>query len=208
MNGKKILLTGCDGFLGKHLYKALSINNDVIGYNKDVRLPITENFDINVVIHLASPTDFEDLKDGNKVVTTIIDGTLNMLDLANKTKSKFIFASTMGIYDKDTTYAYGNCKLSMENYITFTNDNYVILRIPRVYHKSKIKGLMKRLRRGMISPDDYNNTIDFIDIDEFLKQTTSCIDDDNIIYEYVNIHTDTIKNISNMCDINIDKPEI
>ena len=208
MNGKKILLTGCNGFLGKHLYKALSINNNVIGYSKDVRLPITENFDIDVVIHLASPTDFEDLKDGNKVVTTIIDGTLNMLDLANKTNSKFIFASTMGIYDKDTTYAYGNCKLSMENYITCTNDNYVILRIPRVYHKSKVKGLMKRLRRGMISPIDYNNTVNFIYIDEFLKQTINCINDDNIIYEYVNIHTDTIKNISNICDINIDKPEI
>tara|TARA_R110002153_G_scaffold262243_2_gene423046 strand:- start:3348 stop:3551 length:204 start_codon:yes stop_codon:yes gene_type:complete len=67
---------------------------------------------------------------------------------------------------------------------------------------------MKRLRRGMISPIDYNNTVNFIYIDEFLKQTINCINDDNIIYEYVNIHTDTIKNISNICDINIDKPEI
>lgn len=208
MNGKKILLTGCNGFLGKHLYKVLSINNNVIGYSKDVRLPITENLDIDVVIHLASPTDFEDLKDGNKVVTTIIDGTLNMLDLANKTNSKFIFASTMGIYDKDTTYAYGNCKLSMENYITCTNDNYVILRIPRVYHKSKVKGLMKRLRRGIINSADYHNTIDFLYIDEFLDQTIKCIDDTNIVYEYINIETDTIKNISHMCGISIEIPEI
>ena len=206
MNGKKILLTGCNGFLGKHLYKALSINNNVIGYNKDVRLPITENFDINVVIHLASPTDFEDLKDGNKVVTTIIDGTLNMLDLANKTKSKFIFASTMGIYDKDTTYAYGNCKLSMENYITCTNDNYVILRIPRVYDGSKIKGLMKRLRRGIVKFEDYNNTVSFIYIDEFINQTIKCIDKVNTVYEYVNIQQDTIKNIARNCNINIDIP--
>ena len=208
MNGKKILLTGSNGFLGKHLYKALSIHNDVIEYNKDVRLPITDNLDIDTIIHLASPTDFEDLKDSNKVVTTIIDGTCNILDLANKTKSKFIFASTMGIYEKDTRYAYGNCKLAMENYITSTNDNYVILRIPRVYHKSKIKGLMKRLRRGMINSADLNNTVNFIYIDEFLDQTIKCIDHTNIVYEYINIKKDTIKNISHMCDISIEIPEI
>jgi len=204
VNGKKILLTGCNGFLGKHLYKALSIHNHVIAYNKDVRLPITSNLDIDTIIHLASPTDFEDLKDGNKVVTTIIDGTRNMLDLSIKTNSKFIFASTMGVYDKDTEYAYGNCKLAMENYITNTNNNYVILRIPRVYGKNKIKGLMKRLRRGMISSADYNNTVDFLYIDEFLNQTVKYIDDTNKIYEYINIKTDTIKNISHICDIDID----
>lgn len=208
MNGKKILLTGCNGFLGKHLYKALSTHNHVIAYNKDVRLPITDNLDIDTIIHLASPTDFEDLKDGNKVVTTIIDGTCNMLDLANKTNSKFIFASTMGIYDKDTRYAYGNCKLAMENYITSTNNNYVILRIPRVYHKSKIKGLMKRLRRGMINSTDLKNTVNFIYIDEFIKQTIKCIDYTNIIYEYINIKTDTIQNISYICGIDIDIPKI
>lgn len=202
MNGKKILLTGGNGFLGKHLCKYLSTNNDIIVYDKDIRLPITEILDIDTIIHLASPTDFEDLKDANKVVTTIIDGTLNMLNLARKTKSKFIFASTMGVYEKDLYYNYGNCKLSMENYIMNTYKEYIILRIPRVYDKSKIKGLMKQLRRGTVKESDLNNIVNFIYIDEFIDQTLKYINNKNGVYEYINIQQDTIRNISHACDIN------
>ena len=158
--------------------------------------------DIDTIIHLASPTDFEDLKDANKVVTTIIDGTLNMLNLARKTKSKFIFASTMGVYDKNLYYNYGNCKLSMENYIINTYKEYIILRIPRVYDKSKIKGLMKQLRRGTVKESDLNNIVNFIYIDEFIDQTLKYINNKNGVYEYINIQQDTIRNISNACDIN------
>ena len=202
MNGKKILLTGGNGFLGKHLCKYLSTNNDLIVYDKDIRLPITEILDIDTIIHLASPTDFEDLKDANKVVTTIIDGTLNMLNLARKTKSKFIFASTMGVYEKNLYYNYGNCKLSMENYIINTYKEYIILRIPRVYDKSKIKGLMKQLRRGTVKESDLNNIVNFIYIDEFIDQTLKYINNKNGVYEYINIQQDTIRNISHACDIN------
>tara|TARA_R110000796_G_scaffold247646_3_gene373478 strand:+ start:292 stop:906 length:615 start_codon:yes stop_codon:yes gene_type:complete len=202
VNGKKILLTGGNGFLGKHLCKYLSTNNDIIVYDKDIRLPITEILDIDTIIHLASPTDFEDLKDANKVVTTIIDGTLNMLNLARKTKSKFIFASTMGVYEKDLYYNYGNCKLSMENYIMNTYKEYIILRIPRVYDKSKIKGLMKQLRRGTVKESDLNNIVNFIYIDEFIDQTLKYINNKNGVYEYINIQQDTIRNISHACDIN------
>lgn len=202
MNGKKILLTGGNGFLGKHLCKYLSTNNDIIVYDKDIRLPITEILDIDTIIHLASPTDFEDLKDANKVVTTIIDGTLNMLNLARKTKSKFIFASTMGVYEKNLYYNYGNCKLSMENYIINTYKEYIILRIPRVYDKSKIKGLMKQLRRGTVKESDLNNIVNFIYIDEFIDQTLKYINNKNGVYEYINIQQDTIRNISHACDIN------
>tara|TARA_R110000772_G_scaffold209409_1_gene319964 strand:- start:165 stop:779 length:615 start_codon:yes stop_codon:yes gene_type:complete len=202
VNGKKILLTGGNGFLGKHLCKYLSTNNDIIVYDKDIRLPITEILDIDTIIHLASPTDFEDLKDANKVVTTIIDGTLNMLNLARKTKSKFIFASTMGVYEKNLYYNYGNCKLSMENYIINTYKEYIILRIPRVYDKSKIKGLMKQLRRGTVKESDLNNIVNFIYIDEFIDQTLKYINNINGVYEYINIQQDTIRNISHACDIN------
>tara|TARA_R110002167_G_scaffold125695_1_gene306019 strand:- start:4199 stop:4813 length:615 start_codon:yes stop_codon:yes gene_type:complete len=202
VNGKKILLTGGNGFLGKHLCKYLSTNNDLIVYDKDIRLPITEILDIDTIIHLASPTDFEDLKDENKVVTTIIDGTLNMLNLARKTKSKFIFASTMGVYEKNLYYNYGNCKLSMENYIINTYKEYIILRIPRVYDKSKIKGLMKQLRRGTVKESDLNNIVNFIYIDEFIDQTLKYINNKNGVYEYINIQQDTIRNISHACDIN------
>ena len=198
MNGKKILLTGCNGFLGKHLYKALSTHNHVIAYNKDVRLPIIDNLDIDTIIHLASPTDYEDLKDGNKVVTTIINGTLNMLNLANKTKSKFIFASTMGIYDKDVTYAYGNCKLAMENYITNTNDNYVILRIPRVYDKSKVKGLMKQLRLNLVPEKDMDKQIEFLSLTNFIKQSLEIGNQRNIVYNYDNLYCETISNIKKL----------
>jgi nucleoside-diphosphate-sugar epimerase len=202
VNGKKILLTGGNGFLGKHLCKYLSCNNDLIVYDKDIRLPITEILDIDTIIHLASPTDFEDLKDKNKVVTTIIDGTLNMLNLARKTKSKFIFASTMGVYEKDLYYNYGNCKLSMENYIMNTYKEYIILRIPRVYDKSKIKGLMKQLRRGTVKESDLNNIVNFIYIDEFIDQTLKYINNTNGVFEYNNIQQDTIRNISHACNIN------
>jgi hypothetical protein len=40
----------------------------------------------------------------------------------------------------------------MEKYIQDNYDDWVILRIPRVYGKTRKKGLMKKLRLNMVIP--------------------------------------------------------
>lgn len=200
VSGNNILLTGARGFLGQHLYDHLDPHNNIILYQHDVR--DTSNIkqqsfaNIDIVIHLASPNDYIDLKDNNRTVTSIIDGTLNMLDLARKHKSKFVFASTIAVeFKKDVTYHYANCKLAMENYITSTYDNHTILRIPRVYDRSKTKGLMKQLRLGLVPDVDLDNTVQYLTIESFIEQTINGICNNDRIVKYKNICTAKIKDI-------------
>lgn len=200
VSGSNILLTGSVGFLGKHLYNHLSVNNNVMRYAHDVRdfeKIKQENFpELNIIIHLASPTDYIDLEDTNRTVTSIVDGTLNMLRLAKKHKSKFVYASTLAVeFEKNTTYHYANCKLAMENYITSTYDDYIILRIPRVYDRSKVKGLMRRLRAGIVPVEDFTNQVHYLTVDLFIKQTVAGICKRNCTIEYNGLKTSSIAHI-------------
>ncbi len=122
--GKKILLTGGNGFLGKYFIEIFKNYNEVLKkpielfvyditfhkninfkkYNiklikKDVskKFKTTKNFDI--VIHaagIASP--FYYAKEPIKTLDVTIDGTRNCLDIAKKNNSKFIFFSSSEIY--------------------------------------------------------------------------------------------------------------
>jgi nucleoside-diphosphate-sugar epimerase len=182
------LVTGSRGFLCGHLCKHLP---NTLDYGN-----VLNYYDINyvdAVYHFASPSDDYDFADSNKTIDTIVNGTINMLKVAQKNNAKFIFASTLGVESPNNVYCYS--KLLMEKYIIDNYDNYVILRIPRVYDKSRKKGLMKKLRLHQISETEMQNTVNYITLPEFLQQTLAIINHINVIYNYNSIQINTIHEI-------------
>ncbi|MCK4427763.1 MAG: GDP-mannose 4,6-dehydratase [candidate division Zixibacteria bacterium] len=120
----KVLVTGSEGFLGKHLVLRLLLEGYVV---YGISLPPTsviehpnyhytsldilnreklsryfENSTFDAAIHLAALTTHEELtKDKEKTLRINLEGTLNLLEEFKKTKStKFIFASTGKVYGR------------------------------------------------------------------------------------------------------------
>ena len=112
----KILITGGAGFIGSHLTKLLSIDNDVIIY--DIKQPKQGNVDsiigdvnnleknlesctnIDVVIHLAASVGVENTEtDPINTMNSNILGTKNILEFCKTNKvKKIILASSSEVY--------------------------------------------------------------------------------------------------------------
>ena len=189
------LFTGSEkGFLGSNIKKRVNGNNINYGDILEENIFLDKKFD--KVYHFAGPSDDFDFKNSKKTIETIIIGTMNMLKIAKNYKAKFIFASTKGVEEPNNVYCYS--KLLMEKYIQENYDNWVILRIPRVYDKSRKKGLMKKLRLNLVSEKDMNNKIEFLTLDKFINQTLTVDKQRNIVYNYKDLYCNTIKNIKKL----------
>ena len=189
------LFTGAEkGFLGSNIKKNVKGVN--LHYGNILKKNIFLRKKCNNIYHFAGPSDDFDFKNSKKTVETITIGTINMLELAKKNKAKFIFASTKGVENPNNIYCYS--KLLMEKYIQDNYDDWVILRIPRVYDKSRKKGLMKKLRLNLVPEKDMNNKIDFLTLNAFIDQTLKVVNDRNIIYNYNNLDYKTISDIKKL----------
>lgn len=196
-----VLVTGSRGYLASNLIKPLSIRYNVECSHQDIRDITTSERKYDMVMHFAGPSDDEDFKDKYRVSTTMINGTMNMLDVASRDNSTFIFASTLGVEQDDLHKPYILYKLAMENYIKSVYNNYVILRIPRVYSKCRTKGLMKKLRNNTVPEQDMANEIEYLPLSKFVEQTVGAIHAwssemvKTMTYNYTDLTTDTIADI-------------
>lgn len=163
---KKILITGHDGFVGSHLVNFLSKNYEIIGLSKkkqsqrndikqiktDIR-KITLKLipkDIYCIIHLAAITDVKYCQnEPTECFDVNVKGTQNLLELARKLNSKFIYMSTSHVYGvpkkipitedhpKNPTSIYSASKLAgeiiCESYAKTYNMPITILRLFSVY---------------------------------------------------------------------------
>ena len=194
LRNKNILVTGSQGYLAPALCNVLSKNNTIQPYEIDVRHS-PKNVKCDCIIHFACPSDREDFKDANKTASTIIEGTLNMIQLSRLNRCKIIFASTMGVYNPDPDDIYCTCKLAMENYIKSCYNNYVILRIPRVYSDCRKKGLMKQLRDNNVPDEDMHHQIEYMTLQDFVDQTLPVLEKVNVTHEYNVTNVSTIGEI-------------
>jgi len=190
------VFTGAEkGFLGSNLKKEIN------GWNVDYGDILVDNFylpsKIDNVFHFAGPSDDFDFADEAKTIQTIINGTINVLNLAKKNNSKFIFASTLGV-ETPTENIYCISKFLIEEYIKNNYDNWIILRIPRVYDRTRNKGLMKKLRLDLVPQKDMTNQIEFLTLSDFIEQTLKVVNERNIVYNYNNLRFDSIKNIKKL----------
>ena len=124
-----ILVTGSDGYIGKHLVKMLnnigSYNvftldiKDDVNFNIDIRdglevMRVGRYLDFDAIIHLAALVRMnESVKSPSKYYETNIMGTINLLKYIH-TKN-FVFASTGGA--ENPTNPYGLSKLAAEDIV-------------------------------------------------------------------------------------------
>ena len=164
---KKILITGCSGYIGSHLSKMLANDYEVHGldinepqaplnefYRCDINRPfvIPNNIEYDAVIHLAALVRVgESEQIPIKYYITNLNGTMNVI---NKIKTKnFIFASTGAA--QDCASAYGISKRAAEDVVKeyctrHTQQDYTIFRFYNVigsdgYEPTNPDGLMYKL---------------------------------------------------------------
>jgi len=110
---KKIIITGHNGFLGTNIVKQLSKKYKIIGIStvdqnteifqikRDVRKISLNEIpkDIFCIIHLAAITDVKYCEENLRECFDVnFNGTLNMLEISRKLKSRFIYFSTSHVY--------------------------------------------------------------------------------------------------------------
>ena len=109
----KVLITGSEGFIGKHLFKYLK-KKKIIVYPYDLYLS-QDILDkktlekaikkVDYIIHLAAVGDvYQAEKDPQNTLKVGIIGTQNLIDVANRYPiKKIIYASTWEVYGKPIT---------------------------------------------------------------------------------------------------------
>lgn len=160
---KKILITGISGRFGKRLYKSLNFDNfpnteflflsnnvsNLNFYNTDLTIydnvkKTIENFQPNIILHLAALTLPNSEKDENLSYNINFLITKNLVDVVKKSNLQFIFFSTDKVYggnikepnednDLKPKTLYGLHKLKAEKYIIKNLTNYLIFRIPIIH---------------------------------------------------------------------------
>jgi nucleoside-diphosphate-sugar epimerase len=199
---KNILITGSNGFLGKKIIPLLQTVFNFIVYPFNERLSISVddlcnryNFKIDYIFHLAGPStshDFQELTP-DQIRNDIIEGTKKFVELARRRKAILVFFSSEAIYFPGDVY--GDAKKEAQDIIISSGINYKIFIIPRVYCKSRTKGLIKNLKDNTIPLEDYKKIIEYIDIKDFLTQFVDGLVSDKKLIQFQHKVCDSIETI-------------
>ena len=154
-----ILVTGSSGFIGNSLIPKLKkIGYDVIGLdrkpgeNTDLIQGISKKFKINkpieTIIHLAARLEHERCSK-KEFFSTNVDGTKNLLNIAEENNSYFIHTSTTAVFGSPscpiiettsicTNGHYAESKWQSEKLFKDTNIKYTIIRSTVILGKERL----------------------------------------------------------------------
>jgi len=199
---KKILITGCSGYIGSHLCKMLENDYEVHGLDiEEPQAPLNEFYRCDINRQFAIPNDIEYdavihlaalVRVGEselmpiKYYITNLNGTMNVV---NKIKTKnFIFASTGAAQDCNS--AYGISKRAAEDVVreyctTHRPTPYTIFRFYNVIGSTVVAptnpdGLMYNLMKAMetheftIFGEDYEQSVDGTCIRDYVHVNEIC----------------------------------
>lgn len=199
---KKVLITGCSGYIGSHLCKLLANDYEVHGLDiVDPQAPLNEFYRCDINRHFAMPEDIEYdavihlaalVRVGEsermpiKYYITNLNGTMNVI---NKIKTKnFIFSSTGAAQDCNS--AYGISKRAAEDVIHeycthHRKQDYTIFRFYNVvgsdgYEPTNPEGLMCKLIEAKdtgsftVYGTDYPNTSDGTCVRDYVHVNEIC----------------------------------
>ncbi len=216
---KTIGITGCDGFIGKHLIELIGKSGkyDIRCFKGDLlkEEDVKDFFkkgDIDMVIHLAGAF----FGDFNTLLNVNFKTTENLVRIGTENgMRKIIFSSTGAVYGepvnnaskesdptKPNTY-YGITKLFAEKIIELYSYlrglEYVILRFPNVYGEGNDKGVIFNFLRDIKEKGAITVYGDGSATRDFLHVSDAC----RAIIKSINYKGSEIFNISNPTKISI-----
>ena len=179
------------GYLLNHIVDYCKNNRRFLNVTNNIRFvkDAMKEYNISEVWDFACPGgDFSEnpryFKD--RIFTTLKD-TKKLIKWCNDREITLIYASSEGVEDCETLNVYqkiyNTSKFLNEEMIKTYCKKYRILRIPRVYSKDRNKGLIKALKEEKVY-DPLNIEVEFIDLQDFLKQTFDKIEDDKKQFHY------------------------
>jgi len=179
-----ILLTGCDGFIGKHLNTYLSTKHKIIGL--DVKsgnnlLVCDLNYNVDLVIHLAACSGIKDSLDNptdywkNNVIAS-----KRLFDHFKNTK--ILYASSSTVYEPFRN-PYALSKYAMEQ---IAPNNSLGMRFTTAYGPGARESmLIPRILRNDLEYINTNHSRDFIHVNDIVSAIDVLIDSHiNTPYRY------------------------
>jgi UDP-glucose 4-epimerase len=118
--GKKVIVTGYDGFIGSALVKSLAdLGADVLAYGKDIRgyqdIEQEVNYTIDYMFHFAGPSSQVLFNRNPEYCADVtINGFLNVARACRKNGTKLIYPST-GVLSQGPVNEYARCKKILED---------------------------------------------------------------------------------------------
>ena len=234
---KKIIITGHNGFLGTNIVKQLSNKFEIIGIStvdqnteifqikRDVRKISLNEIpkDVFCIIHLAAITDVKYCEENpHECFDVNFNGTLNMLEISRKLKSKFIYFSTSHVYGlpkklpiteehpENPTSIYSASKLSGEIICKAYSKAYdldiSILRLFSVYgpnspvHQVINRIISQLLSQKVIELGNLHSKRDFIYVDDVIRAFEICLETVKGLNTY-NIGSEKSYSILEICEL-------
>ena len=178
----KVLITGANGFLGKHIYKKFSEESIELfktsrdGFNNSIECDLMSKIAVEnlikkirpeLIIHCAAFVP-KSTKDYNDKKSLLINSTM-LKNLLNSSDSRMIYISSMTVYeglDKIILHEldslkpfspYAKSKFEGEMLLKCDGRDSLIVRIPGLFGKNRKKdGLVSNVLKALISQSDFN----------------------------------------------------